>query len=503
MPSKGRPAPLSDVIFRAKLEKSPPSPIAAPPGVPEEIPVHNTFIQFGTKEGLGTEKQQQLSTAPAWIGPSVQSMIQSIAEPMSQAPMEGNMPLLANGGTPADGKEFSDFDPNKRLASPKKVPVMRYSLSASSARAAGVPTSNAVVASYEPCGGWLPEDGKALGEALPPWGPAAAVGLHQDPSTTQAGDDDVANDECDDSDDSLAAEAARLVQLGEIPSLGSIKHEEGMCKRCCFFPKGRCQNGTNCEFCHFDHDKRKRKKKKKKKSAPNQEGGGSDSDSDDGDGVEKADKDENFNVAYAAAAVALEEPLLEQIKCDPSVWCATPPSRGGISCGQPAPSLAPLLPDAPDVGRATPVALPLVDPPPRPPSRGLPTLGEQPSPLHTLGITHLDSGAGGSSQVASPTQASWEHERAEADLYYAYGRPPPTALPYDRYGYLGAMPPGVPPGVNDRMSSYSPYAGAAGYHQAGLPHQHAGVPQHHQQVQAPNMAGPFATTPVQARPAPR
>ena len=45
------------------------------------------------------------------------------------------------------------------------------------------------------------------------------------------------------------------------PSLGSEAHEAGGCKRCCFFPRGRCMNGYNCEFCHYEHEKRKRKNK--------------------------------------------------------------------------------------------------------------------------------------------------------------------------------------------------------------------------------------------------
>ncbi|CAE8679434.1 unnamed protein product, partial [Polarella glacialis] len=49
------------------------------------------------------------------------------------------------------------------------------------------------------------------------------------------------------------------------PSMGSEAHEAGTCKRCCFFPRGRCTNGYNCEFCHYEHEKRKRKNKKKKK----------------------------------------------------------------------------------------------------------------------------------------------------------------------------------------------------------------------------------------------
>eukprot|EP00930_Biecheleria_cincta_P015728 TRINITY_DN13012_c0_g1_i2.p1 TRINITY_DN13012_c0_g1~~TRINITY_DN13012_c0_g1_i2.p1 ORF type:complete len:428 (-),score=70.25 TRINITY_DN13012_c0_g1_i2:117-1400(-) len=53
----------------------------------------------------------------------------------------------------------------------------------------------------------------------------------------------------------------------ELPSIGSASHQEGTCKRCCFFPRGRCTNGSNCEFCHFDHDKRIRKSKNARRLA--------------------------------------------------------------------------------------------------------------------------------------------------------------------------------------------------------------------------------------------
>merc|ERR1719162_237656 len=49
------------------------------------------------------------------------------------------------------------------------------------------------------------------------------------------------------------------------PSVGSERHAIGACRRCCFFPRGRCMNGYDCEFCHYDHDKRKRKNKTKKR----------------------------------------------------------------------------------------------------------------------------------------------------------------------------------------------------------------------------------------------
>jgi len=49
--------------------------------------------------------------------------------------------------------------------------------------------------------------------------------------------------------------------LADLPSLGSLGHFAGQCSRCCFYPKGRCQNGYDCRFCHYEHDKRPRKKK--------------------------------------------------------------------------------------------------------------------------------------------------------------------------------------------------------------------------------------------------
>jgi len=54
-----------------------------------------------------------------------------------------------------------------------------------------------------------------------------------------------------------------------LPSRGSALHAEGSCKRCNFFAKGRCQNGEECTFCHFPHDKRKatRQEKRERRSS--------------------------------------------------------------------------------------------------------------------------------------------------------------------------------------------------------------------------------------------
>jgi len=59
------------------------------------------------------------------------------------------------------------------------------------------------------------------------------------------------------------------VDLDNLPSMGSELHGIGECKRCNFFPKGRCQNGKNCQFCHYPHDKRKpsRQEKRERRAA--------------------------------------------------------------------------------------------------------------------------------------------------------------------------------------------------------------------------------------------
>jgi hypothetical protein len=53
----------------------------------------------------------------------------------------------------------------------------------------------------------------------------------------------------------------------ELPSLGSAGHFDGTCKRCAFFPKGRCKNGADCSHCHFDHVPRPRLKSQRKRNS--------------------------------------------------------------------------------------------------------------------------------------------------------------------------------------------------------------------------------------------
>jgi RNA recognition motif-containing protein len=49
-----------------------------------------------------------------------------------------------------------------------------------------------------------------------------------------------------------------------LPSLGSVHHATGDCRRCNFFAKGRCRNGLNCQFCHFEHSRPKMSRQEKR-----------------------------------------------------------------------------------------------------------------------------------------------------------------------------------------------------------------------------------------------
>lgn len=77
--------------------------------------------------------------------------------------------------------------------------------------------------------------------------------------------DDDDSSESDIEDDGVSPKHIQLSspRWEDLPSIGSAGHNHGLCKRCCFFPKGRCLNGYACNFCHFSHEKRIRKNKHK------------------------------------------------------------------------------------------------------------------------------------------------------------------------------------------------------------------------------------------------
>lgn len=100
-----------------------------------------------------------------------------------------------------------------------------------------------------------------------------ASGARKEKASKQK-DDDYDDDDDEDDDYGPSRPLPGFVMPDVLPSVGSAGHGDGTCKRCCFFPKGRCENGEKCDFCHFEHEKRKRLNKKKKKKSKQDEGDG-------------------------------------------------------------------------------------------------------------------------------------------------------------------------------------------------------------------------------------
>jgi len=344
-PKKERPAALPDSIF------------ASTGHVPEDIPVHNTFIQFGAPPSASDHKKPLL-TAPAWIGPSFQSIIQQetaahLAREAEAQPTVGSLPPEAAVDSffaPIEGNGEPFFQPEDEdggqevlpLGSPQKIPMRYAHAAASSNRTSGVPDAVANV-----------------------WSPPAAATVG-DPSKLEGVD-------ANGSQDSAAVPPPpSAAPPGPLPSMGSAQHAEGACKRCCFFPKGRCQNGYNCEFCHFEHEKRKRKKKKKgaRKSA---EGDGDESEDESDD--EPGDQPQMQQASQQASSARGAGSARRAARGDErGAWQPAPigPMRSGLPLTAP-PSLPP---------RGLP---PPTEPPPQYPIPGVPPPGMPPGMVSGLG----------------------------------------------------------------------------------------------------------------------
>jgi len=91
----------------------------------------------------------------------------------------------------------------------------------------------------------------------------------QEQSVSKFHDEELDSGEDDDEPDQMICGEVEVVELAELPSIGSKDHAIGECKRCAFFFKGRCRNGKECSHCHLPHDatRRKRNRRKAKGSA--------------------------------------------------------------------------------------------------------------------------------------------------------------------------------------------------------------------------------------------
>mmetsp|Transcript_52328 Transcript_52328/g.124914 ORF Transcript_52328/g.124914 Transcript_52328/m.124914 type:complete len:609 (-) Transcript_52328:74-1900(-) len=180
---------------------------------------------------------------------------------LSTSPPQVLLPPLVNsfpvstGGAPA-GTEVSACT---------LAPAVLTSASTTAGAVAPAPAPAPVVSAVTTA----PVESEILSAKVTPL-PLARVRRAQEHPTVQ--EDEEADDDSDIEAEQLRLQANRRIEDApqrppdaEHPSLGSAAHLEGQCKRCCFYPRGRCLNGYECEFCHYDHEKRKRKNKKKKK----------------------------------------------------------------------------------------------------------------------------------------------------------------------------------------------------------------------------------------------
>uniref|UniRef100_A0A7S4SUD8 C3H1-type domain-containing protein n=1 Tax=Alexandrium monilatum TaxID=311494 RepID=A0A7S4SUD8_9DINO len=269
MPAR-RPAPLSEDLFKPVASAAASNAVvvnadaatllgATNNGVP--LPVKNTFIDVpsgltpSNMKVASTLKSQPVMTAPADLCKStgflqravVASMAQVVAGPVIQGSgsptgsSNGNL-MLHGGHTPLATPSPTHAATTFRQWRADAGAGMVVSAAAGSRAAAPVLTA-----------------------------PRSAVPASTLEEVADVAEEDENDDE--DSDDGAPvphhlrnpADAPKPPPGALHPSLGSEAHAEANCKRCCFFPRGRCTNGYSCEFCHYEHEKRKRKSKKKKK----------------------------------------------------------------------------------------------------------------------------------------------------------------------------------------------------------------------------------------------
>jgi len=270
MPLARRPSPLSDEVCA-----SGPAPVllgATNNGIP--LPVKNTFVDVpsGLTPASLKNWREPMMTAPAGLSKKM-GCFQALPE---TAPSPGMMigetppvtPQSTNGfhyavTTPTSsvhGSYAGVIHPGGAVYTPMPYTPGPFTSAPTTPGSAGA-TGASVVTTMAP----------ALQEQIPMW---TSTKVAWEQVTDEAGEAENEGDSDDDSEE--FNENATPLQLrnpedapkpppGALhPSIGSEGHAMGCCKRCCFFPRGRCANGYECEFCHYEHDKRKRKNKKKR-----------------------------------------------------------------------------------------------------------------------------------------------------------------------------------------------------------------------------------------------
>jgi len=237
-----------------------------------EIPVHRTFIEYGNFCCQGSPTPH-INTAPAWMGPSLRNVFDSGKGICTSiwAPQRITMAGTATS-TPTSASRYHMSPTSAKAAgytSTTACPLINSSQAVhlevrcppsraqSASTIIGTPSPRSAPDVWEP----YDRQGEAhihaeIDHLLTAKTAATAVDRLEVPSTASSDDGESSDDE---------GRCPMYSESAAIPSMGSAMHRDGTCKRCCFFPKGRCNNGYDCQFCHFAHEKRKPKNKKKKK----------------------------------------------------------------------------------------------------------------------------------------------------------------------------------------------------------------------------------------------
>mmetsp|Transcript_34976 Transcript_34976/g.69059 ORF Transcript_34976/g.69059 Transcript_34976/m.69059 type:complete len:339 (-) Transcript_34976:97-1113(-) len=211
-----------------------------------QVPVRKTFIEYGVGCRLLCRQEFAASTAPAG----------------SCEPTAFHSSKPESFWLDVEGPSISEED-NVPL------PALLYQLSPTSARAAGLfqkdGTGTCGSGRSSPSRTCPLQQGVAQDEQEKrcnrrnPGSPRSPLHEVEEVEIASSG---TTRDGSDDDDTGVCPEYSETAKL---PSVGSAAHGAGTCKRCCFFPKGRCNNGEACHFCHFAHEKRRPKNKKKTK----------------------------------------------------------------------------------------------------------------------------------------------------------------------------------------------------------------------------------------------
>mmetsp|Transcript_4793 Transcript_4793/g.11219 ORF Transcript_4793/g.11219 Transcript_4793/m.11219 type:complete len:310 (+) Transcript_4793:98-1027(+) len=231
--AKQRPAPLN---------------LELPFDLPEwcrEVPVRKTFIDYRCPEESprGGQTVSGLNTAPASLCGSVLSSLEAISSEPCHAGGQRATDVLQDACSAASTEQ--------RSSASSGSPQAKAGQAVAAYRKSQARTSFSLERS-EQC------DDEDAAEPGKPKEVTSKLHIHSISTDEDCGSSP-------DEDDEEDVNICPIYMAGAaLPSVGSAGHAEGTCRRCCFFPKGRCNNGKDCLFCHFSHERRKSRAKPKK-----------------------------------------------------------------------------------------------------------------------------------------------------------------------------------------------------------------------------------------------